>query len=65
MTFVYYEEQGKPTPEFWNLQLAFIENETKNRLVRVKSKELAEMIKLEPGKFHCYYKPSFVNFNSE
>lgn len=68
MTFVYYqdeeEEEGKETL-FQDLQIAFIQNETSNNLIKVTDANLASILNLKPGTFHCYYKPSFANYNPE
>ena len=65
MTFVYFEDPDAPKRPFLDLQLAFIQNDSKSNLVKVKSRELAKQLKMEPGKFYCYYKPSFANYNYE
>ena len=65
MTFVYYEDPNKESPPYHELQLVFIQNETSNNLVKVTSRELARLLKLEHGTFHCYYKPSFANYDHE
>lgn len=63
MTFVYFEDATvKDKPLFQDLQQAFIQNDSKSNLVRVRSKELAKQLKMETGKFYCVYKPSFANY---
>ena len=59
MTFIYY----KKPHEFADLALAYIRNETENPIIEVTSEHVADALRLEPGKFYCYYKPSFVNQN--
>ena len=61
VTFVYYEGLEKPSP----LSIALIQNETKSNLVKVTDAELADKLDLKPGKFYCYYKPSFANYDPE
>ena len=65
MTFVFYEDASKPTMPFRDLQLAFIQNDSKTNLVRVIDSDLAKTLKLDHGKFYCYYKPSFANYDFE
>ena len=64
MTFVYYDN-GQNKNLYQDLQHAFIQNETKNNLLKVTSDDLAKHLKLEHGKFYCYYKPSFVNYDED
>ena len=60
VTFVYYADKSNvPSP----LSLALIQNETKSNLIRVVDADLAKKLDLQPGKFYCYYKPSFANYD--
>ena len=59
VTFVFYAERDPPP-----LSIALIQNETKSNLVRVRNSDLAQKLDLKPGKFYCYYKPSFANYDS-
>ena len=65
MTFIYFADDSQKSLPYLNLQLAFIQNETKHSLIRVTSPELAALLKLDHGKFYCVYKPSFANYNFE
>ena len=59
VTFVFYAEQD-PHP----LSIALIQNETKSNLIRVRDRLLAEKLNLKLGKFYCYYRPSFANYDA-
>jgi len=41
--------------------MRMMRHESENPLLEVRDQELAEKIGMKPGKFYCYYKPSFVN----
>jgi len=45
--------------------MAFIQNDSRHNLIRVTSSDLARLLKMEHGKFYCFYKPSFANYNYE
>ena len=38
-----------------------LSHETSHQILEVRDLEMAKFIKMEPGKFYCFYKPSFVN----
>lgn len=64
MTFIYFKDSVSALP-YEDLQLAFIQNETKHSVIRVTSPKVAGLLKLEHGKFYCVYKPSFANYKFE
>ena len=43
------------------MALSIISHETQYQILEVRDLEMAKFIKMEPGKFYCFYKPSFVN----
>ena len=43
------------------MALRIISHETQYQILEVRDLEMAKFIKMEPGKFYCFFKPSFVN----
>jgi len=56
-TFVYCEDSSQNVEE----ALRLIRGETNNQILLVSDSELAKSLKMKPGYFYCYYKPSFLN----
>lgn len=61
-TFVYCAEGEQDFKKYHNQQaLQLINSETRNPVLRVSSKALADELQMKPGHFYCYYKPSYAN----
>jgi hypothetical protein len=58
-TFVYCSD-GTEGEEFRHA-LRLIKSETNNPVCYIKHGELAKEMRMKPGVFYCYYKPSYVN----
>jgi len=43
------------------MALRILSHETQHQILEVRDLDMANFIKMEPGKFYCYYRPSFVN----
>ena len=56
-TFVYC--QGNEEIDMHAYRL--VQSETRNQVLCVRSQELMQELRMEPGKYYCYYKPSYVN----
>jgi hypothetical protein len=41
--------------------MRLLKSETRNPILEVTNPELAEKLKMTPGNFYCYYKPSYIN----
>ena len=41
--------------------MRLIKSETRNPVLIVKDQELAEKLRMKPGIFYCYYRPSYIN----
>ena len=41
--------------------LQLLTHETQHQILEVRDPEVAKFVKMEPGKFYCYYRPSYVN----
>jgi len=59
-TFIYAAGPEDDKEVFENA-MNLIKFETKNPILVVKNSELQKQLKMEPGKFYCYYKPSYIN----
>ena len=56
-TFVYAEG----TEEMNDYAHRLILSETRNSVLKVTSTKVMDELRMEAGKFYCYYKPSYVN----
>lgn len=61
-TFVYCHS-GKEELESASVKQAMrlVRYETNNQILTVRDQALAQKLKMRPGVFYCYYKPSYVN----
>ena len=59
-TFVYCSDGSPESPELKHA-IRLIRSETKNPILLVRDLDLAEKMRMKPGVFYCYYKPSYVN----
>ncbi|CDW85809.1 UNKNOWN [Stylonychia lemnae] len=68
-TIVYVHDPSKattPTDGTSNVdtkQISFrlMRQETENPILQINDLELAQKLNMQPGKFYCYFKPSFIN----
>ena len=61
-TFVYCMESADDFKKYHNQQaLQLIHSETRNPVYKVSSKVLQAELGLKPGRFYCYYAPSYAN----
>lgn len=62
MTVLYCKDtENEVCDKISSLALNFLRHESSNQVLEVRDKELAEKLKMTPGKFYCYYKPSYIN----
>jgi len=59
-TFVYCASESDDR-EILREAEKLLKSETRNPILVVKNTELAEELRMEPGKYYCYYKPSYLN----
>ena len=57
LTIVYFEDKESPVSE---LALRMLRHESQHQVVQIRNPELAQILKIKPGKFYCYYKPTFI-----
>jgi len=57
----YHEGDQESLSEEQKIALRFMRQETSNSIGMIQDKAVAEKMKIEPGKFYVYYKPSYVN----
>ena len=55
------QDASKATKTLEQQALRLLTHETQYQVLEVRDPELAKFVKMEPGKFYCYYKPTFVN----
>ena len=41
--------------------MRLIQSETRNKILQINNPELAKQLKMKPGVFYCYFKPSYLN----
>ena len=49
------------TAEYPYHALRILKHESQHQVLEVRDSATAKELKMEPGKFYCYYKPSFLN----
>jgi hypothetical protein len=59
-TFVYCSDSAVDSEETKHA-MRLIKSETKSPILMVRDTELATSMRMKPGVFYCYYKPSYVN----
>ena len=59
-TFVYYPSESDDQKILREVE-KLLKSETRNPILIVKNSKLAEKLGMTPGKYYCYYKPSFLN----
>jgi hypothetical protein len=59
MTIVYcHDKIAKTYPE---QAFRLLRHESTHQILELRDENLAKQMKMEPGKFYCYYKPSLIN----
>ena len=61
LTIAYCTDGDPKRRDLEQKALRLLAHETQHQILEVRDLELANFIKMEPGKFYCYYKPSFAN----
>lgn len=61
LTVVFCTDGNPATFELEQKALRLLTHETQHQVLEVRDMEMAKFIKMEPGKFYCFYKPSYVN----
>lgn len=61
ITIAYCHDPATRNSESTIRGMRMMRHESENPLLEVRDQALAEKIGMQPGKFYCYYKPSFIN----
>ena len=61
LTIVYCTDGNPKTYEQEQKALRMLTHESQHQVLEVRDLGMARFIKMEPGKFYCYYKPSYAN----
>ncbi len=61
LTIVYCNDGDTDRQKVDQMALRLLAHESQHQILEVRDMEMAKFIKMEPGKFYCYYRPSFVN----
>ena len=61
LTIAYYNDGSEEKREIRQRALCILSHETQHQILEVRDPEMAKFVKMEPGKFYCYYRPSYAN----